>query len=582
VDLREEMQPIVGILELLEFSSLRVDACAASFVRCVVTNAVDDLATDPDLLDFCDDEACPCSPVHDAEEVLIATEPAIAEVADENLEISSNASDTLTAQVLGECTSDSELDDCDNCEFDDDACSMVSEDMLDVAASCVMNAVSDDVITDALCSNQLAKDGNDNYRHFDQSEHVEFLGESTPFCDELAFDFASNILDAAFMQSTAWRLHDSARSAPATAPVVDIVTERSEEGDIEVLRQKARESLIKFAEAQIALKEEAQREKRRTEESLKLKVRAALSMGVRTGDLWRNLAAAKEESRLESVQNRANSVLRKAAISGKLDQAISELMRNRGDALQINREVNAESSSCLIPAELQEEFLPIARLSHSSRSRRRIIGGVVRSPAVQEDMALPSASPKALLTEGTTKKHQSKSKRKVMKDGPAPLCIDFGFESGEEDFSRTSSITRSYDAFDQAACIPVEAPAAGMSARKMSKAKSRLQSASFSAMAMDLHDEPEDVSFTTLRIPSMSSWRQSSIAMSYNSAQAMRPSASLGSLASVRVKTTRGGLLPILAAEKRSADSIAWSMQVSKTASKLCNTGLRGSASMIF
>jgi len=299
------------------------------------------------------------------------------------------------------------------------------------------------------------------------------------------------------------------------------------------------------------------------EAALKLKVQQALSKGLQTGKLSSSFNSALQKDQWEGLRSKVQQTLIMATTSGKLEAALIQATQK------------AESSAATEPCKNETDAI-MPRNLHSSRSRRRIIGGVCRSPA------MPSA---------TERRRHSKTNRKLGSDKPAPIYVDLGLELGLEEDSavaRESSLTRSYDALgvQMYSLASMDSPSAS-SAPKLSKVKTRLQDASMSAMAMDLREGLSSAS--SVRSSAYRSCPETShvsfktfTPVPLNLGQKMRPSSSLGSLTSNKMKVAPGGLLPILAPEKTTTESIAWTRTVSKTTSKWSNTGLRGSASCAF
>lgn len=476
--------------------------------------------------------------------------------------------------------------------------------------------------------------------------HVECLEEVPPCSDDLAFDFASSILDGAFVEVVdTWTEQETSLSAmkieslkqKARETLLKVASESlksklqaakvaSEMSETETLRLSAQKAFANGLEngdlgkvfAEIKAKAAAASERKELE-AVKLKVRQALSKGLQTGDLALALssnveaAAALEQSKaVATLKAKVRQALSHGLQSGSLSKALGAALEK--DAWKdVRQKVRNSFTDCLadgslnsIMQELRQVDKPAAaivsevpttpsvRSLSSSRSRRRIIGGVVRSPAMQQDM-LP--------------KQHSKSSRKSAQETPKAFHIDCGVESaGEEETTpaRSSSLARSYDTlgaqfFTLNDGDDATSSRSGCSARKLSKARTRFHEASLSAMAMDLRAAPPASTSSTFRTfvsegpPSSRpkdsaqaanqaspSFRTTFTPMPVNFAVKMRPSSSLGSLGSTKMKLSPGGLLPFLAPDKQSAESIAWTVQVSKTTPKWHSTGLRGSSSMIF
>jgi len=567
--------------------------------------------------------------------VLSAAEPTIAEESEDNEEvcatfsqISEEESGALQADA---CLSDfDEMDDAEICEFDDEVCSIASEnpdgveeidDML-VATKFAQVVVSDDMIRDALVfqdfPQQTQAEADDdacnlctilNYARDilggaqdedtfvsdseDECEEcVEFLGEGS-FCDEdLAFDYTSCILDGAIVQATTtWeKQQEEAASSPSVPSTHAVQNERS----LEDIKAEARRVMLKAAMDKSHLASPMVDTPTVTDmECLKQRARECLLKAARVvaKSPASDMNQVREEDEPEDLRRKVQGALVKAATSGELERALGQVAQNIPDAepaacdeaatlnFKALRQILVEATaSGKLQAALREvaqkeeaeavSFLAAAkdRTLHSSRSRRRIIGGVVRQPAT--------------------------------------FSMDIGMEpSGEDDSTsgRASSLTRSYDTLgvqfhsltdgDELPCTVK----ASSSARKPSKARAKLQAASMSAMSMDLSEVSSSASSPAPASMYSFDHFASSLRGSFPPSplkvdQKMRPSSSLGSLnldqtglsSFAKAKNAPGGMLPSLTHGKNSAESIAWSMQVSKTQSKWRNTGLRGSASMIF
>lgn len=587
--------------------------CATGLVSSVLTNAVDDMGIE---LDYFSDNECPDSPtsvvsakklfhVYEADLVLNSGEPTITEETEETMQIQDS-----TAQQLFACESDSEeYDDCDSCDFNSDVCSMASEnpdgsehidDML-VAGRFAKTAVSDSMIMETFFSEEASSDDDGEFVELkgvdcdassdEEEEHVEVLGEAPYFGDDFAFDYTSNILGGAFRRAAmSWKGQDEEELASLSTPsevvlketaeqafdvmprigrtgFIDVADKSQEDMEIDALKQKARDMLLEAAQAEAAcqklemsqLKSQVQRtlvnavksgklegalskvmrktetpaviEQSASELSLKLKLRQTFSKGLPSGQLSRFFAAALQKDKWGDLQKRMQTSLKEGLLSGKFQHALQEVMAP-------------------VAVSVPQSISTPQRAMTPSRSRRRIIGGVVRTPPMQPD--------------------QLRKHRKSSKATPVAFSMDLGMESAGEESSlaRASSLTRSYDTLG--------AQLYDLASPKLSKTRSRLQDASMSAMSMDLQEELGSTS------SSRPASRQSLTPMALNLGKKMHPSRSLGSLTPFKAKEAPGGLLPFLAFEKTSAEAIAWTLRVSKTSSKWSNTGLRGSASMIF
>jgi hypothetical protein len=282
---------------------------------------------------------------------------------------------------------------------------------------------------------------------------------------------------------------------------------------------------------------------KKNEEGVLNKVKNVLKQGLQSGQLSKLFSAGLEKDRWEALRSKMQRTFIEGAATGQLGHAISTILASR-------KEVESQPlpPACVTPA-------PPAEIASTPIRRRRsvIIGGVIRNPALQPDLEMPSASPMSSPWSDSTsvRKRHSKSGRKS-KEGPDAFRLDLG---------------------DQAE----------VSDRPASKAGARLRAASTSAMAMDLGLGGASSSHTSSQCTSdlLAAFRQQIAApKAFSLEQKMRPSASLPSLQAPRA--SKGLFLPTLASEKKSAESIAWTMHMSKNTAKWCNTGLRGSASMVF
>jgi len=253
------------------------------------------------------------------------------------------------------------------------------------------------------------------------------------------------------------------------------------------------------------------------------------------------------------------------ARSGARDQDVTQnneastdmaLAQNNGASTDVSLAVEARSANS-------------KGSSTPTRMRRRIIGGVVRTPASQ-DLRMPSASPQSDFN--ATPRHHSKSSQKLAKEAPMPFRIDLSdHTAGECTVSRSAGLTRSYGTL-------------GVQSHRIIKQHPQL-AASASAMTLDLGQSRNSPvsSWIGASPPSLGKHmpfsNQDFSRKPFSFHEKMCPSASLGSLPTVN--KVKGGRLPALFLQN-SVDSIASTLLMSKTTTKWCNTGLRGSASMIF
>jgi len=398
--------------------------------------------------------------------------------------------------------------------------------------------------------------------------------------------------------------------------------------EMDTLKAKARDALLKAAKV-CAAEKAAKAEKEQRINMLAEKAKETLMKAARTGTLVPTLKSVREADQMKELQKKVQSTLFKAAREGRLVSTLQEVAPKNVDtaapptvdALAAMKEMarqavsKAAASGALtsvfreairnskpVEAKSTEVPLPPASVTPAapaeivnvmckapatpSRTRRRVIGGVVRTPSAAElQLEVPSASP----TSTSRSERKSKSNRKLAKEAPKAIRLDLGDDSGEDcsngsSWNRESSLTRGYDSLGSQFHV-LNSPSSSSAPKTMkldvdrpsSKAGSRLRAASTSAMTMDLGGS--FASTSSSRTPAASPSHLSAFCME---GQKMRPSASLGSLQATKVSKLPGGLLPILSTKKASGESIAWTMQMSKSASMWGNTGLRGSASMVF
>jgi len=542
---------------------------------------------------------------------------------------------------------------------------------------------------DALCLALLGRTSqcDNEVQEADVEENsVEFLGEKLG-SEELAFDYASDILDGAFVQAAAtWEhqqdeadeveaLRQQARATLSKAVNTgeleaalrhcrgaSVKPAKQDDVDLELLKAKARETLIKAA---------AQREQSQNTaamEVLRQKARSALVQAASAGQLVPSLKAATEKKQMndlkeklrntlckatrdgrltstlctvapksvdiETARLKAREALAKATSNGKFESALEDVMQRRQAAEEAakakeeeldlrqkvlstlkqamaNGQIDAAIKHVMAKREEKKER-PVAEtvpsslpasspqaksrdISTPTRSHRRIIGGVVRTPAMQLDIDMPSVSPNATPWSDSTKKRKS---RKTSKEAPRAFRLDIDDKSDVEETNRGSSLTRGYDTLGAQFHNICDSPSASSAPKLMlqqsnlcrpsSKASARLRAASSSAMAMDLGfgDGFTSASSSRVQAPSaddlLAAFQQSFMPKALSLEQKLHPSASWGSLPASKMSKVPGRLLPTLASEKKSAESIAWTMHMSKSTSKWCNTGLHGSASAVF
>jgi len=282
---------------------------------------------------------------------------------------------------------------------------------------------------------------------------------------------------------------------------------------MESLKQKARETFLNAARQSEA--NEAQ--------ALASKAKETFAKAVMDGTLESTLETVFESSEVKRLKQKVRQTILAAAKEGRLTTALNALApKEKAEAVSVESMPNASAS----PSALR-----FVSLQSPSRTKRRIIGGVVRSPAVQ-DKELPPVSPFSAT--------RSKSS-----------AID------KFDFKSTWNSSPKFEA--------------------SSKFEARLQTASISAMAMDLRSNAPSSSWTSAPAYQITpSNLRESLAL-------MRPSASAGSLQTTKAKQLPGALLPCLAmgGQKKSPESVAQTMLMSKsTLGCWGGASLRGSTSM--
>jgi hypothetical protein len=207
---------------------------------------------------------------------------------------------------------------------------------------------------------------------------------------------------------------------------------------------------------------------------------------------------------------------------------------------------------------------------------------------LQEPLPSPASSPQSDLALSSRKKKERKEK----KETTTALYMDMS--AGEETSvsQRESSLTRGYESLGAQFFSLADTPknqkltasfgfTAAEGDRPSSKTASRLRTptSSVSAMAMDLGLGGEGSSTSTRSTLPLSAFRFDLKPLALDAkAPKMQTSQSMGALQVSRSKGS--GLLPTLSPDKNSAQSIARTMQMSKTAAKWSVVGLRGSASV--
>jgi hypothetical protein len=509
---------------------------------------------------------------------------------------------------------------------------------------------------DALCSALLggATQCDQNVQELEEVEvdekHVEFLGEGPACGMELAFDYTSSILDGAFTQAAStWEEQNdveddeddeleqlrlqamaSLTKGVQNGQLEEALNTCTRERELATLKAKARETLLKFAQEAAVHRQKEEEEVRtlakrakdalstaaedgrlastlktmreaKEMKELKAKVQETLYKAAREGRLASTLRSVAPKTEIDNLKSMALKTLSKAAANGSLSEIFREIAENRQPAAVESAEIEkdevpepvAESPPAAVAASPKPPATP-------TRNRRRIIGGVVRTPSAMElDLDMPSASPASDM--GSSRRPKSHRK----KEAPKAFRLDLGEEEEETStpWARASSLTRGYDTLGaQFHSLDQDSPSSSSAPKMMlqhpkleafanggapafdrpsSKAGSRLRQASTSALAMDLGGDFMASTSSRSSTSNFDAFRSSFAPKAFGlKDQPLRQSASLGSLQMPKV--SKGGLLPMLATTKATGESIAWTMHNVKSTSKWGNTGLRGSASMVF
>jgi hypothetical protein len=329
--------------------------------------------------------------------------------------------------------------------------------------------------------------------------------------------------------------------------------------------------------------------------ALRNKVQSSLKQGLQTGKLTKLFSASTEKDNWEGLRSKVQGSLNEGIATDKLTAALKEAIKPKVE------EKPAEAPILSSPSTSETGFkMP----STPTRSHRRIIGGVVRGPSLTElDLTLKM---EASMPSPASVRRSSKSSTRKSKEAPKAFRLDLSDNTEDATRSRPSSLTRGYDTLGTQIYSMENSPSASSAPKLMlqhpkleaserrvvssmdrvsrpssgSKTSARLHAASAMAMDLGLSEGSTSTSSTDL----LAAFRQNChnfTPKSLSLDQKMRPSASLPSLGG-SAKLSKGRLLPTLAVEKKSAESIAWTMHMSKTTSKWCNTGLRHSSSMVF
>jgi hypothetical protein len=407
-------------------------------------------------------------------------------------------------------------------------------------------------------------------------EGGDFVFEGCAAGDTMAFDIMGIVLDGAFDQFASKQAHHN--SQPVHAP------SKESSGSLRNVRNGIKAS---FGCSQPDMSQNevhtCSKDGDEVEADVAAKVHRTLSRSLASGELHLEVKSLHRE-RWQAVQSKARDTLADTARVASVLHAARE-----------------ESRNAQVPqaAELQVETPTPVR---SSRTRRRIIGGVVRSPAGETHGLLSSDASQHLSSTSQARQHsKSEPELKLQKHTAQCYSMD-GLVSEEPSRTWSANLAHAFDTSGAAGhqfqitygkdatlayafTVTNVAPSAWKSAvsefgspaldRPSSKAGSRLRAASMSAMAMDLGMvEPSCASS-----PFVSMCNSDNHITSMDTIH-MRPSKLFGS--PVKLKQAHSGLLPYLHSSKKSPEAIAHTMYMSKTTSKWCGLGLRGSASAVF
>lgn len=479
-------------------------------------------------------------------------------------------------------------------------------------------------VDEAVDDNDAIED-EDNMQQWEEQEdsdhEIEFLGEGFLCGEDLAFDYTSSILGGAFEQASATWCVGEAEGEPMedamqvwvegpgcsedfafdyTSSLLDAAfsqTARTSKTDQDTEEQNTQEVTSNAAAVQMRDQEDADSEIGKAEDSMDTKsgeliakFRKAFGQALHSGQLSTVFSAVVEQDKFSSLRSKVQSSFKEGLASGSLACALQEMATERRSTLAeetvpLPSPPPVESPA---PPDTGSPFVYSARPSPStpSRTRRRIIGGVVRAPATKLDFGEPDASPIEAAESSMPKKRHSKSSKKQGRETPKAFRLDQGSDADEpvggSAWTRSSSITRGYETLGAQFHI-IAAPEDGgevpIYERPHSKASARLRAASASAMSMDL-----ELGGSKPAQSPHASMRQAFTPQSLGFDRKMGSSRSLGSLQTPKVTKGKlsGGLLPSLVSEKTSTETIAWSLHMSKAGTRRYSAGLHSSASVIF
>jgi hypothetical protein len=394
-------------------------------------------------------------------------------------------------------------------------------------------------------------------------------------CDMLAFDVAGNAMDNAFEEMY------RAYGVPGACS--------SQKVEKEAVRDSApaRSTETRFAPAESTSTKE---------EDVNAKIRKTLCKALQSGALSKELRVFK----FEAVRQKLTNVLAAAASTQALDRVIRELIVSRQESPKADLEHTAQESSHDVKVNvppLRQEVAPSHAPSggskplRSTHSKKRLVfGAVVRAPALEhrEDLADKHSN-----AAESNLEQCSISNRKLRKSSPSFVNLEHSQSSSSSgSFPRTSSLATGYNASvatsyslnrESAATtnreeVPLEIPSRGGRSTSWEQ-EWNMQVAEFGAPAFD---RPLSKACARRRSSSLSAMALDLGCMDQVYEQSLSSSSSLPSLRFSGAKISHAGMLPLLPASKKSAKTIASTMQLSRATTKWCDGGLRNSASAVF
>jgi hypothetical protein len=393
----------------------------------------------------------------------------------------------------------------------------------------------------------------------DEDDEEEFWDACTFGGDVLAFDVARHALDDAFEE----------------------ILSGESEREVEPIQDVCNHMHIGFnAPAHWEISQAKEKE-------AKAKVYSTMSWALQSGALSREI----ENLKWETLRDQLHQTFTVVANTDTLDRVLQEIVAPCHETSKIAAQVQdaapepaEEAGICILPLRSELEASCLNRSpetpSRSSRCRRRVFGAVVRTPATEDvkgHVTLQNnIAPKELsvLT--------SKSSRRRSKHAPDLFNMDPPMSSSPStNFESELSISRGYDAsganlytFGDWKDSSTQVNCRGADSWQQAWKGSMFD---FGALAVGRPASRSGIKPHTASMPAM--------AMDLggiDSEQKLSSSISTGSLRSPKAKISYGGLLPMLPSSKKSAKSIAFTMQMSKTNLKWCDGGLHTSASAVF